>query len=234
VAQQLLARARTEVGDWRTCVGLLANACDYAVAAVLLACGYPVASRQKIRAAADAYLADTLGDDLIACNVLWDEYASGRTRPPDGRPPAFLVDVVGGLVGRLEAISANPPPLDLPPAPAGLGWNGLSDRDRDILGRAAARVKTIVPKARVLLYGSRATGTSREDSDYDLLIVVPSGTAEAAKPIIMGELYNLGNSVGVRFDREAIDPVTWNAPPPEQRLHLDEVRRVAVEAPDES
>ena len=37
----------------------------------------------------------------------------------------------------------------------------------------AARIAAAIPEAQVRLFGSRARGTSRPDSDVDLLITVP-------------------------------------------------------------
>jgi uncharacterized protein len=35
------------------------------------------------------------------------------------------------------------------------------------------KILEIVPEAKIILFGSRAEGTNREDSDYDLLVQVP-------------------------------------------------------------
>jgi uncharacterized protein len=45
-----------------------------------------------------------------------------------------------------------------------------------VLNRIKTIVKQIDPKADVILYGSRARGDERPDSDWDLLILVNSKT----------------------------------------------------------
>src|SRR5680860_697270 len=42
-----------------------------------------------------------------------------------------------------------------------------------ILQQIKKVVKSVEPKSEIILYGSRARGDEREDSDWDLLILVP-------------------------------------------------------------
>ena len=43
---------------------------------------------------------------------------------------------------------------------------------KTMIERIKASVREIDPEARIYLYGSRARGTAREDSDWDVLILV--------------------------------------------------------------
>jgi predicted nucleotidyltransferase len=45
--------------------------------------------------------------------------------------------------------------------------------DEPLLGNIAAEIQSAIPGAEVRLFGSRACGTARPDSDLDLLITVP-------------------------------------------------------------
>ena len=47
--------------------------------------------------------------------------------------------------------------------------------DEPLLRTIAAEIKTAIPGAEVRLFGSRARGTARPDSDLDLLVTVPDG-----------------------------------------------------------
>ena len=43
--------------------------------------------------------------------------------------------------------------------------------NKEVLNTIKSTVHSFLPDARVLLFGSRATGTSNKNSDYDLLVV---------------------------------------------------------------
>ena len=45
--------------------------------------------------------------------------------------------------------------------------------DEPLLGTIAAEIQASIPGAEVRLFGSRADGTARPDSDLDLLVTVP-------------------------------------------------------------
>ncbi|MEN6640848.1 MAG: nucleotidyltransferase domain-containing protein [Armatimonadia bacterium] len=47
----------------------------------------------------------------------------------------------------------------------------LSSRDRELAERAAGAIKRHAPDAEVILFGSRAGGTARPDSDFDFLVI---------------------------------------------------------------
>jgi predicted nucleotidyltransferase len=44
--------------------------------------------------------------------------------------------------------------------------------DADLLQRCKKAIRAVVPDADVILYGSRARGDAKDDSDYDLLVLV--------------------------------------------------------------
>jgi predicted nucleotidyltransferase len=51
---------------------------------------------------------------------------------------------------------------------------------KEILAKIKQAVKRIEPKAKIILFGSRARGDERTDSDWDLLILIP-GKADLKK-----------------------------------------------------
>ncbi|MEW5946237.1 MAG: nucleotidyltransferase domain-containing protein [bacterium] len=53
-------------------------------------------------------------------------------------------------------------------------------------------------ESRVILYGSRARGEDREDSDVDLMVVVPDGVADFyTKDRITDVILDIGNKYGL-------------------------------------
>jgi predicted nucleotidyltransferase len=80
-----------------------------------------------------------------------------------------------------------------PVTPSALAAPALSEEVR----RVVARVVEEVQPLRVILFGSRAKGTARPDSDIDLLVVMPEGTP--ALPT-MQRLYRSGEHVDAAVD----------------------------------
>ena len=74
--------------------------------------------------------------------------------------------------------------------------------DADI-ARVVRRVVEEVDPLRVVLFGSRAKGNARPDSDIDLLIVVPDGN----RPLtVMRHLYGRIGWIGVEVDYLVVTP----------------------------
>lgn len=58
-------------------------------------------------------------------------------------------------------------------------------------------VATLAPEA-IYLFGSRARGEARRDSDYDLLVVVPDDTPR--EKIVLTSTYKLTRGTGISAD----------------------------------
>jgi uncharacterized protein len=69
----------------------------------------------------------------------------------------------------------------------------------DLIDEVARRIAAAAPGARVILFGSRARGDERPDSDLDLLVIEPGAVdrprAESAR--LRGELRGLGIGLDV-------------------------------------
>ncbi|MEW6405292.1 MAG: nucleotidyltransferase domain-containing protein [Chloroflexota bacterium] len=60
-----------------------------------------------------------------------------------------------------------------------------------LLKRVKTAVHTLAPAAEIILYGSRARGAARADSDWDFLILLPSPPDKALETQIKDHLYDL-------------------------------------------
>ena len=60
-----------------------------------------------------------------------------------------------------------------------------------ILQNVKINIQTIVPKSEIILFGSRARKTAREDSDWDFLILLPSEVEPNIERKIKDLLYEI-------------------------------------------
>lgn len=74
--------------------------------------------------------------------------------------------------------------------------NRVADLD-PVLARIVARVVERFDPLAIYLFGSRAAGTARPDSDYDILMVLPDAFPRKVHPF---ELYETTRGLGVPID----------------------------------
>jgi predicted nucleotidyltransferase len=84
--------------------------------------------------------------------------------------------------------------------------------DAKILNRIKRIVKDKEPSAKIYLYGSRSRGTAKEDSDWDLLILLnkDSITSETEKKITY-PLYDLEFDTGEVISPMVFSEKEWNS-----------------------
>ncbi len=61
----------------------------------------------------------------------------------------------------------------------------------DLLKRVKTAVRVLVPDAEIILFGSRARGTARSDSDWDFLILLPTPVDRTLEMQIKDCLYDI-------------------------------------------
>jgi predicted nucleotidyltransferase len=91
-------------------------------------------------------------------------------------------------------------------------WSGGSAEERAFLAQCREAVWGIVPSAVVILYGSRARGDARIDSDYDLLVVVDGEVDWRLEDQIRQSLYPLELATGAVLTVHAYSRQTWDSP----------------------
>lgn len=72
----------------------------------------------------------------------------------------------------------------------------MKEKDTHIATRIRTEIKRIDPKAKVILFGSRARGDARKDSDWDLLILINSPNTREKEELFRDKLYDLELETG--------------------------------------
>jgi predicted nucleotidyltransferase len=230
-AAQLVSR-----GHRNLAVLELGKAALWATRAVLLARGVRVAKPGKIEARFVDVVAPLVGPRLAdRVRILWAaaRHVQNAGTITDGFDVDELTEVMSADIETLCTVATSGLEAFPESAPERRTWEELTDDDREILHRIARVARSIVPAARLTLFGSRAKGTHRADSDWDLLILVPDETTPGSKGQLMGHLYTLGQQSGVDIERECRIESEWNSATCRQSALFDEVRRYGIEVPAE-
>jgi predicted nucleotidyltransferase len=91
-------------------------------------------------------------------------------------------------------------------------WVGGSPEERALLAQCREAVWAMVPSAEVILYGSRARGDARTDSDYDLLVLVDGEVDWIVEDQIRQRLYPLELATGAVLTVQAYSRRAWVSP----------------------
>ena len=70
-------------------------------------------------------------------------------------------------------------------------WNQKSRETADFLERVQKEIRSIVPEAEIILYGSRARGDAGQVSDWDFLVLVDQPVDRSLTEKIRNHLYDL-------------------------------------------
>lgn len=195
-----------------------------AIRAVLTAWGRPAAGA-KIWSGLTDWLATSLDPNVLH----WVDMV--RRVDPELVDQLLAPPAHDYLESILRLISSEPPP-GWEPRPPPLEWRHLPVNDRAFLVEAAARAAGVVPGAELWLFGSRATGEARTDSDYDLRIVLPDDISDAARGLVMGELWVAGQENGVTTDRDTFSRSEFDSPGAQgDVLLIYEVRTFGLRVP---
>lgn len=72
----------------------------------------------------------------------------------------------------------------------------MKQKDTHIATRIRTEIKRIDPKAKIILFGSRARGDARKDSDWDLLILIDNQNIREKEDLFRDRLYDLELETG--------------------------------------
>jgi predicted nucleotidyltransferase len=73
--------------------------------------------------------------------------------------------------------------------------------DIEVVTEFKEKTQEVFPGTRVYFYGSRVSRTNRDDSDYDVLVIL-----DEVNPVIRDIVYNIAWEVGFKYDA-MISPV---------------------------
>ena len=83
--------------------------------------------------------------------------------------------------------------------------------DADLLQRCKVAIRAVVPEADVILYGSRARGDAKDDSDYDLLVLVDRPADVAVHKQLISIIYPLELETGAVLTLSIYNRDLWNS-----------------------
>ena len=226
-ARQYLAEAQQRTADWTLCGSALARALEHAVCAVFIAWDEPYKAGWKIHRHFEERLAPCIDPSVgLFVTALW------KLEGNDGS--GFADQIIAAcrqIIDRLEQLAINPPPANWQPRPMPqpVSWDLLADDERSFLQAALRAAREACPEVRLLLFGSRAAGTAKPTSDYDLLFIFPTAFPDRDYGQSVGRVVSLAMQQGIAVDTETLNESQWSAPPQSRRPLVDRVKACHVE-----
>ena len=229
-AHNRLIRASEETELTPLARGLLARALEFSVQGVFVSWGFAV-SAGKVQRYFAAYLAPYLNPVVAeVIQSVWDN-EDNTYHVPDPTP---FVTACTDIADQLEALAEAPPPAGWSSPRQGqssIGWAGLSLADQQLLTSVRQSVQTICGEARVLLFGSRATGFASPEGDYDVLVIGPDDTTQETRALIMGDVRRIVMEAGGVPDQHFVTLSVWQNPDPASRTLVKQAKNYGIEVP---
>jgi Nucleotidyltransferase domain len=229
-ARNRLIRASQETELTLLARGLLARALELSVQGVFVAWGFPV-SAEKVQRYFAAGLAPYLHPDVaVFIQSVWENEDNSY---PVSDPKPHIAACTG-IADQLEALAGAPSPAGWSSPrqdQSSIGWAGLSLADQQLLTRVRQSVQAICREARVLLFGSRATGLASPKGDYDVLVIGPDDTTQETRALIMGDVHRVVMEAGGVPDQHFVTLSIWQDPGPGSRTLVEQAKNYGIEVP---
>jgi len=86
----------------------------------------------------------------------------------------------------------------------------MNKKSANITGLIRNEIKSIDPTAKVILFGSRARGDAKHDSDWDILILVKGEVTTEIERAFRYKLFDLELETGEVFSTFVYNKNTWD------------------------
>ena len=229
-ARRLFAHAEQETENWPYCGHLLARALEHATCAVFIAWDEPHAAEKNLHRFFDERLAPHVDPAVVQIVLLvWERDGHG---PPVDQVEQLLA-TCREAIAYFAGVAESPPPAGWEPLPipTPVGWSELPEEDRRFLQEALSLAAQQVPGIRVILFGSRAAGTARPDSDCDLFLIFPNQIADWQRGQAIGPVSRLAMDRGIELSVEWASEADWLDPPDVSRALIERVKATGIEIP---
>ena len=87
----------------------------------------------------------------------------------------------------------------------------MKEEDSHIAIRIRSEIKQIDPKAKVILFGSRARGDAKKESDWDVLILIDSTNLIEAEDLFRDKIFDLELETGEIISMFVYNKKDWNS-----------------------
>ncbi len=87
----------------------------------------------------------------------------------------------------------------------------MKDNDAHIATRIRNEIKRVDPEAKVILFGSRARGDAKKDSDWDLLILINDQNIREKENLFRDKIYDLELETGEIISMFVYNKKDWNS-----------------------
>jgi predicted nucleotidyltransferase len=86
----------------------------------------------------------------------------------------------------------------------------MTHKDNDIIKRIKASIKIIDPRAQVIIFGSRARGDAKIESDWDILILTDYLVTTEVERSFRNNLFDIEIETGEVFSTFVYQKQIWN------------------------
>jgi uncharacterized protein len=86
----------------------------------------------------------------------------------------------------------------------------MTQKDNDIIKRIKTCIKIIDPKAQVIIFGSRARGDAKFESDWDILILTDYPVSTEIERSFRNNLFDIEIETGEVFSTFVYQEQIWN------------------------